>query len=163
MGKGNWGRRLWVQGSIAGLFALAGGLGAAHPGLAQGSHTTAVLGYLDQLAGCEPSNHLLPMPMFTGLLVATRIEGWQQGRCKVDNQVFAPSVPEARVHLHTCHYQSNTLQIMTDEVAYEQVRTGTMTFDTSNSRDMQLSQALGEECDFNRNWLEQLLEHLPQP
>ncbi|TVP62562.1 MAG: hypothetical protein EA342_19085 [Leptolyngbya sp. LCM1.Bin17] len=157
---------LRVQPAIA-LFSplLLGAVGVLS--LPQPAHAFGEDGvrYLDQLADCTGGTSLvLPMPFFEGLfMIESSIQDWQQGRCRVEHHVFLIHQPERKVPMMFCHHRPETLAIMTDEIAYEQTRSGRFSFDSRNDRDRRLSNAMTDECDFQPDWMKEFeedLEHL---
>ena len=117
--------------------------------------TTPDIEYLDQLAECSPfTSPAAPMPFFDmGVMIQTIVQGWDGDLCVVEHSVFIDENPSQTATLMLCQYSPETLAIMTDEVAYEQVRTGSASFSTDSERDMALSEAMTEECEFNETWI----------
>jgi hypothetical protein len=111
--------------------------------------------YLDQLADCSPfTSPAAPMPFVDmGFMIQTTVQGWDGELCVVEHNVFIDENPSQTTTLMLCQHSPATLAIMTDEVAYEQVRTGNASFSTDNERDLALSDAMNEECEFNETWI----------
>ena len=157
---------LRVQPAIALLAPLLfGAVGALSQPQAANAFGADGVHYLDQLADCTGGTSLvLPMPFFEGLfMIESSIQAWQQGRCRVDHHVFLIHQPERKVPMMVCHHRPETLAIMTDEIAYEQTRSGRFSFDSRNDRDRRLSNAMTDECDFQPDWMKEFeedLEHL---
>lgn len=117
----------------------------------------AAVAYLDSLSSCSPNSQLMPLPLLEGFITNTTIQGWQSNRCVVATQVWFYEAPQQQSVMSICRYRPETLAFMTDAIAYEQARTGNYSFDSSNQRDMALSNAMTEDCEFNMNWLDELL------
>ena len=98
----------------------------------------------------------MPLPLLEGFITNTRIQGWQSNRCVVETQVWFYEAPQQQSVMSICRYRPEALALMTDAIAYEQARTGNYSFDSSNQRDMTLSNAMTEDCEFNMNWLDEL-------
>lgn len=112
---------------------------------------------LEQLAACAPSEASLAIPpLMEGIAVKSVVLGWDNGLCRVTNYVFEASAPEETVEMSVCLYSPATLALMTDEVAYEQARTGQYSFDSSDERDATLAAAMAQECEMNFEWFEEL-------
>ena len=116
----------------------------------------AAVQYLDSLSSCSPNSQLMPLPLLEGFITNTRIQGWQSNRCVVETQVWFYEAPQQQSVMSICRYRPEALALMTDAIAYEQARTGNYSFDSSNQRDMTLSNAMTEDCEFNTNWLDEL-------
>jgi hypothetical protein len=114
--------------------------------------------YLDDLQECVASSQSppLPLPLLEGVMAASQILGWADETCVVETKVFLATAPETQTTMSYCQYTPATIAIMTDEVAYEQARTGNFSFSTDNERDMALSTAIESECEFNFEWFEEL-------
>lgn len=142
-----------TKAAIAITASLLAGAGALAPrGIAI---NTPDIEYLDQLAECSPfTSPAAPMPFVDmGLMIQTTVQGWDDELCVVEHSVFVDENPSQTATLMLCQYSPATLAIMTDEVAYEQVRTGNASFSTNNERDLTLSEAMTEECEFNETWI----------
>lgn len=116
----------------------------------------AAVQYLDSLSSCLPNSQIMPLPLLEGFITNTTIQGWQSNRCVVETQVWFYEAPEQQAVMSICRYRPETVAFMTDAIAYEQARTGNYSFDSSNQRDMALSNAMTEDCEFNMNWLDEL-------
>jgi len=116
------------------------------------------IAYLDNLAECLPDNQTqpFPFPFMEGVVGRSVIQGWEDGACVVDSYVFLDTNPDQQVTMTMCRYSPATLELLTDDIAYEQARTGQASFSTDDERDMALSGALETECDFNLEWFEEL-------
>jgi hypothetical protein len=113
--------------------------------------------YLDQLTECTPGAESQNFPFFIeDILMKAVVLGWEGEHCQVKNYAFYESVPEQTVEMSVCLYSQETLALMTDEVAYEEARTGEYSFDSSNERDAALATAMEAECDLNFEWFEEL-------
>lgn len=112
--------------------------------------------YLDRLQQCQPVATAMAFPFVVGIVVETVVRGWEGDRCIVQMNAFLAEQPQKRAIYGLCRYRRSTIAILTDERAYEQARTGNITFSTDDARDMALSDAMTQDCQFSRNWLEQL-------
>ncbi len=113
--------------------------------------------YLDQLAECTPGAESQSIPfLIDDVLMKAGVQGWEGEHCRVSNYAFYETSPEQTVEMSVCLYSQETLALMTDEVAYEEARTGEYSFDSSNQRDAALATAMEAECDLNFEWFEEL-------
>lgn len=115
--------------------------------------------YLDQLSECIPTteDYIVPFFMDDSISMKASIQGWDGDRCQVTTHAFEESNPERTVELSICLYSQDTLAILTDDVAYEEARTGEYSYDSSDARDAALSAAMASECDLNYEWYEELV------
>jgi len=111
--------------------------------------------YLDRLQQCQPVATAMGF-FIPGIVVESIVRGWESDRCVVQMNAFLAEQPQKRAVYGLCRYRRSTVAMLTDARAYEQARTGQITFSTNDPRDMTLSNAMGEDCQFSRNWLEQL-------
>jgi hypothetical protein len=124
----------------------------------------AAVAYLNSLRTCSPNNQVMPLPLLDGLIATTTIQGWADGRCVVETRVWVHTLPDQQARMSLCRYRPETLAVLTDDVAYQQARTGNYSFDSSNARDMALSDAMTQDCQFSHTWLDELLpEDGPAP
>ncbi len=114
--------------------------------------------YLNDLKECVvgSQNEPLPMPFLEGALIVAEIIGWEAETCVVETTVFLAEEPETKSIMSYCEHTAATIALMTDDIAYEQARTGNYSFSTDNERDMALSMAMESECALNFEWFEEL-------
>lgn len=111
--------------------------------------------YLDQLKHCQPVATAIG---FGRIVIEARVRGWEDDRCVVQMNAFNVERPQRRAVYALCRYRRSTLDLMTDERAYEQARTGETTFSSDDPRDMALSDGTLQDCQFSNTWLEELLD-----
>ena len=70
--------------------------------------------------------------------------GWEQGSCVVEVEVRLPQFGLIGPY-SVCRYSPDSLALMTDAKAYEEARTGSFSFDSSDPRDSALSEAMTRE------------------
>ncbi len=111
--------------------------------------------YLDQLQHCQPVATAIG---FGRIVIEARVQGWEDDRCVVQMNAFNVERPQRRAVYARCRYRRSTLDLMTDERAYEQARTGNITFNSEDSRDMALSDGTLQDCQFSDTWIEELAD-----
>ncbi len=111
--------------------------------------------YLDRLKQCQPVATAMGF-FIPGVVVESLVRGWESDRCVVQMNAFLAERPQQRAVYGLCRYRRSTVAMLTDQRAYEQARTGNITFSSNDPRDMALSDAMVQDCQFSRNWLEEL-------
>ncbi|MEA5420735.1 hypothetical protein VB712_16000 [Spirulina sp. CCNP1310] len=119
-------------------------------------HYVNAVTYLDHLKQCQPVATAMAFPFGPGIVIESVVRGGEGDRCVVQMNAFLAEQPQKRAVYGLCRYRRSTIALLTDARAYEQARTGNITFSTNDPRDMTLSNAMGEDCQFSRNWLERL-------
>jgi len=116
--------------------------------------------YLDNLADCIPTDSSPPIafPFLEGVLMTSVIQGWEADRCVVKTVAFLETDPEESAQVALCEYSIDTLAMLTDDVAYEEARTGNFSFDSDDPRDAAISAAMEQECEFSETWFDELVE-----
>lgn len=112
--------------------------------------------YLDRLKQCQPVATAMVFPFATGIVIESLVRGWESDRCVVQMNAFLAEQPQKRAVYGLCRYRRSTVALLTDQRAYEQARTGDFTFSSDDPRDMALSNAMGQDCQFSKSWLEEL-------
>lgn len=129
-----------------------------HKQVSESATVTSAVQYLDDLKECVAGsqNPPMPMPFLEGALAVSQIVGWEDETCVVETIVFLAQEPETQTTMSYCQHAPATIARMTDDVAYEQARTGNYSFSKESDRDMALSTALETECELNFEWFEEL-------
>jgi hypothetical protein len=119
--------------------------------------TNPFVEYLDHLSACSSHSAYMPLPLLDQVMTTTRIQGWNGDRCSVITTAWLMENPDQEALYSSCQYSHNTIALMTDEIAYEQARSMNFSFDSTNGRDVALSDALTQECEFSDTWINELV------
>jgi hypothetical protein len=119
--------------------------------------------FLDRLARCQPAATAIGFPLIADVVIENVVRGWERDRCVAQMNAFLLNNPQRQSVYALCRYRRATLALLTDSRAYEQARTGESHFDSSDARDLALSQAMTQDCQFSRDWLRTLIEPPPAP
>ena len=128
------------------------------PSIADAETTIPAVQYLDDLQDCVAGSQAppVPMPFLETAMAVPKIIGEEDGTCVVETTIFLATAPDTQTTLSYCQHAPATIALMTDDIAYEQARTGNYSFSTDSDRYMALSAAMEAECELNFNWVDEL-------